>query len=138
MSWRTTRTAIRTRPRLDQEQLATEINRCRDVLVRLTGHPGAYFRPSGVDDGTVAPSNLILETARQSGYETVLGFDVDPLDYQDPGARQVTARVLDSVAAGSIVSLHFGHAGTVEALPGILDGLAAKNLRPVTASTLLT
>ncbi len=123
---------------LNHAQLASEIDRCRDVLARLTGRPGAFFRPSGVDDGTAAPSDLILETAQESGYQTVLGFDVDPLDYKDPGARQVTARVLDTVAAGSIVSLHFGHAGTVEALPAILDGLAAKNLQPVTATRLLT
>jgi peptidoglycan/xylan/chitin deacetylase (PgdA/CDA1 family) len=122
---------------LGREQLASEITRCRDVLVGLSGRPGAFFRPSGVDDGTVAPSDLILETAQQSGYGTALGFDVDPFDYKDPGARQVTTRVLDAVAAGSIVSLHFGHAGTVEALPAILDGLATKSLRPVTAGKLL-
>ena len=90
-----------------------------------------------MDDGTVAPSRLILDTALATGYETVLGFDVDPHDYQDPGARRVAERVTDSVTVGSIVSLHFGHEGTVEALPAILDGLAAKNLRPVTASQLL-
>jgi len=38
--------------------------------------------------------------------------------------------------AGSIVSLHFGHPGTVEALPGILDDLQARGLQAVSASTL--
>ncbi len=122
---------------LGRQALASEITRCRDVLSRLSGQPGRFFRPSGVDDGTVAPSSLIMQTAFDSGYDTVLGFDVDPHDYQDPGAQRITQRVLDSVKAGSIVSLHFGHVGTVEALPTILDGLAAKNLRPVTASRLL-
>jgi peptidoglycan/xylan/chitin deacetylase (PgdA/CDA1 family) len=123
---------------LGREALADEITRCRDVLTRLTGRPGRFFRPSGVDDGTVAPSRLILDTALAAGYETVLGFDVDPHDYQDPGPQHVTERVLDSVRAGSVVSLHFGHEGTIEALPAVLDGLAAKNLRPVTASQLLS
>ena len=61
----------------------------------------------------------------------MLGFDVDPLDYDDPGADAVVQRTLATVAAGSIVSLHFGHSGTVDAMPAILDGLAQKGLTPV-------
>ncbi len=114
-----------------------EVTRCRDVLVRLTGGPGAAFRPSGTDDGTASPGEQALSVAAQAGYGTVLGFDVDPLDYDDPGTAAVTQRTLATVKAGSIVSLHFGHPGTVEALPAILDGLAQRNLTPVTVSTLL-
>ncbi len=33
--------------------------------------------------------------------------------------------------------MHFGHHGTVTALPGILDDLASRGLTPVTVSTLL-
>jgi peptidoglycan/xylan/chitin deacetylase (PgdA/CDA1 family) len=36
-----------------------------------------------------------------------------------------------------VVSLHFGHPGTVTALPAILDGLRARALQPVTTSELL-
>jgi hypothetical protein len=36
------------------------------------------------------------------------------------------------------VSLHFGHAGTVTALPAILRGLTGRGLRPVTLSALLS
>jgi hypothetical protein len=45
--------------------------------------------------------------------------------------------VLDAVRPGSIVSLHLGHAGTVEALPHLLERLARRGLRAVTVSTLL-
>jgi peptidoglycan/xylan/chitin deacetylase (PgdA/CDA1 family) len=79
----------------------------------------------------------VLDVAGAAGYPTVLGFDVDPFDYQDPGAAAITQRTLAAVGRGSVVSLHFGHAGTVAALPGILDGLDAKGLTPVTASKLL-
>ena len=67
----------------------------------------------------------------------MLGFDVDPLDYTDPGADAVATRTLAQVGPGSIVSLHFGHPGTIAAMPRILDGLDAKKLTPVTASKLL-
>ena len=44
-----------------------------------------------------------------------MGYDVDSLDFQDPGAAAVQANVLDHVQPGSIVSLHFGHQGTIAA-----------------------
>ena len=107
--------------------MTDEIVRCRDLLVRLTGKPGKYFRPSGTDDGTTTPPAAVLDSrGRRPGTRTVLGFDVDPLDYTDPGAAAVTQRTLAAVKAGSIVSLHFNHPGTLAALPGILDGLAAE------------
>lgn len=122
---------------LGRDAQLAEIARCRDVLVRLTGGPGAAFRPSGTDNGTVSPGDQVLSVAAQAGYETVLGFAVDPLDYDDPGADAVVQRTLAAVHPGAIVSLHFGHAGTVQALPAILDGLDQRGLTPVTVSTLL-
>src|SRR3954469_272589 len=122
---------------LRREAQLDEVVRCRDVLVRLTGGPGAAFRPSGTDDGTASPGDQVLSVATEAGYATVLGFDVDPLDYDDPGADVVTQRTLAAVHPGAIVSLHFGHAGTVQAMPAILDGLQQRNLTPVTISTLL-
>jgi hypothetical protein len=41
------------------------------------------------------------------------------------------------VQSGSIVSLHLGHAGTVAALPAILDGLSRLSLEAVALTTLL-
>jgi len=123
---------------LSRAQVVTEITKCRDTLAKLSGGQGGkWFRPSGFDDGTESPSAMILEEAGKAGYQAVLGFDVDPFDYRDPGRDAVVSRTLDAVKPGSIVSLHFGHQGTVDALPAILDGLAAKNLQPVTLSTLL-
>jgi peptidoglycan/xylan/chitin deacetylase (PgdA/CDA1 family) len=61
---------------------------------------------------------------------------VDSLDYTDPGSAAVVRNVLGGVRAGSVVSLHFGHAGTVTALPAILDGLHRRGLRAVTTSEL--
>jgi peptidoglycan/xylan/chitin deacetylase (PgdA/CDA1 family) len=117
--------------------MADEIARCRDVLARLTGNGGRFFRPSGTGDGTQRPADAVLAAAGNAGYPVVLGFDVDPLDYDQPGPDVVIQRVLDRVKAGSIVSLHFGYAGTVTALPKILDGLAQRQLTPVAASQLL-
>ncbi len=122
---------------LSPDAMRDEIARCRDVIVRLTGYPGVFFRPSGTDDGTTTPPADVLDASAAVGYRTVLGFDVDPRDYTNPGADAVVQRTLDAVQPGSIVSLHFGHAGTVAAMPRILDGLDQRGLTPVTASKLL-
>jgi peptidoglycan/xylan/chitin deacetylase (PgdA/CDA1 family) len=122
---------------LSPDAMTAEVTRCRDVLVRLTGSGGRFFRPSGTNDGTSAPAEIVLELAGSAGYPAVLGFNVDPLDYDDPGSDLVVQRTLATVGPGAIVSLHFGHPGTVQALPAILDGLDQRGLEPVTASTLL-
>ncbi|MFN8027649.1 MAG: polysaccharide deacetylase family protein [Acidimicrobiia bacterium] len=122
---------------LSSQQKLDEIERCRDLLVQLTGTGGTFFRPSGTDDGVTSPSADTLDAAGTAEYRYVLGYDVDPLDYQNPGSDAVASRVLDKVKAGSIVSLHFNHPGTIAALPTILSGLQQRGLEPVTASTLL-
>jgi len=122
---------------LPSEEQLSEIVQCRDVLVRLTGSPGRYFRPSGTAEGKVSPPDSVLAITAEAGYRTLLGFDVDPLDYQSPGAAAITDRTLAAAHPGAIISLHFGYPETITALPGILAGLDARSLTPVTASTLL-
>ena len=65
----------------------------------------------------------------------MLSYDVDSRDFTDPGAAAVR-RVVGKAAAGSVVSMHLGHPDTLDALPGLLDALAQRGLRPVTASAL--
>jgi peptidoglycan/xylan/chitin deacetylase (PgdA/CDA1 family) len=79
----------------------------------------------------------MLREAGRAGYPTVLAYDVDPLDYTDPGASTITQRVLGAAHPGAIVSLHTLYAGTAQALPAIVHGLRHKGLQPVTASRLL-
>ncbi len=115
---------------LTESDMQHEITGCRDALARVTGTGGDFFRPSGTANGTDAPLAAVLAVAGASGYASVIGYDVDPADYADPGADAVTQRTLAAVQPGSIVSLHFGHQGTIDALPHILEGLQQRNLRP--------
>jgi peptidoglycan/xylan/chitin deacetylase (PgdA/CDA1 family) len=110
-----------------------EVAKGRDELTRAVGDAGWWFRPSGTPTSTAT----IRSAAQAAGYARCVSYDVDPQDYLDPGAAAVRARVRRAVRAGSIVSLHLGHAGTAEALPGILSDLAAVGLQPVTLSRLL-
>ncbi|MCZ4102192.1 polysaccharide deacetylase family protein [Streptomyces sp. So13.3] len=111
-----------------------EITMCAQRLHQLTGSIGSWFRPSRAAQATP----LVLQQARKAGYQHCLSYDVDSLDYTDPGAAAVQHTVLTAVRAGSIVSLHLGHPGTLGALPGILTGLHARGLRAVTATEMLS
>jgi peptidoglycan/xylan/chitin deacetylase (PgdA/CDA1 family) len=114
-------------------QAVAEVARAALVLRRLVGNHGSWFRPSGTPDSTPT----IREAARRSGYAVCVSYDVDSLDWTDPGAAAVVRRVLGQAQPGSIVSMHLGHPGTVEALPVILAGLAHRRLRPVTVTEVL-
>jgi len=114
--------------------VSNEVTRCRDVLAAQTGSAGRYFRPSGMEP-RYPP--LVLDQAGSAGYGVVCGFDVDPLDYQDPGAAAIVSRVRAAVKPGSIVSLHLGHPGTVTAFPTVVADIRARGLRPVLVRDLL-
>ena len=118
---------------LSAEQIGHEVVGCADVLRTLTGSITAWFRPSGI----AVPTAAILDQAGRAGYPVSVGYDVDSLDFQDPGAAAVQANVLDHVQPGSIVSLHFGHQGTIAAFGPIVDGLRSRQLEPVTVTRLL-
>jgi len=119
--------------RLGRAAVADEVVRCRDALRRHASSPGLWFRPSGVE----TPTPLMLEEAGRAGYATVVGYDVDPHDYQDPGADAVVNRVSGALHGGAIVSLHTGHAGTVEAFEPMVRAARARGLHPVRVRDLL-
>ncbi len=118
---------------LSESAVEQEFAKARDVLMQVSGTNGHYARPSQMNRSTP----VVRAAAGAAGYGTVVAFDVDPSDYLDPGASLVISRTLAGVQRGSIVSMHLGHAGTVQALPAILDGLATRGLTPVTVQTLL-
>jgi peptidoglycan/xylan/chitin deacetylase (PgdA/CDA1 family) len=120
-------------PDQGRDVVAREIRQCADLLRTVTGTPGRWFRPSGSNSTTP----LINEEAGTVGYPTVLGFDVDPLDYQDPGAAAVRTRTLSGLHAGAVVSLHAQHAGTLDAFEPLITGIRAAGYRLVRASDIV-
>ena len=120
-------------PHLAPDAMHAEISKCADALQQHTGSIGKWFRPSQTD----VPTAAILDQAGQVGYATSVGYDVDPLDYQNPGAARIVSRTRAKLAPGSIVSLHTLYHGTADAFGQIVAAIRAKGLEPVTVSTLL-
>ena len=76
--------------------------------------------------------------ARADGLQLVF-WTLDSEDDRHPGVGAIRARVVRRAKPGSIVLLHDGgdHPQTVEALPGIVEGLERRGLRLVTVTELL-
>ncbi|MEV6653279.1 polysaccharide deacetylase family protein [Streptomyces sp. NPDC051219] len=119
---------------MTEAEAYAEITDCAQRLRRLTGSIGTWFRPSR--SRFAAPS--VQRQARRAGYPHVLSYDVDSLDFTSPGAAAVIRNVTGAIRNGSVVSLHFGYADTVAAMPGLLEELARRELRAVTTTELLT
>ncbi|WP_455356832.1 polysaccharide deacetylase family protein [Streptomyces sp. SYSU K217416] len=119
---------------MTETQAYAEITDCAQRLRRLTGSIGTWFRPSRARYATP----LVQRLARRAGYPHVLSYDVDSLDFTSPGAAAVIRNVTGPIRNGSVVSLHFGYADTVAAMPDLLDQLARRGLRAVTTTELLT
>lgn len=117
---------------MEPNPILVEIERCRDALQQVVGTPGTFFRQSDAQ----YPTQQELIEAGKAGYSRVLSYDVDALDWKDPGP-DVIRKAVATATAGSVVSMHLGHEGTVLALPGILTDLAHRGLTPVTATELL-
>lgn len=119
--------------RMGRAELRGEIERCRDLLIRLTGGPGIAFRPSQMQHAT----GLVLEEAARAGYQHVVTEDVDPGDSQAVSSATIVAHLTRWTIAGSIISLQTSNLQTIAAVPDILSGLARAGLRPVTVGRLL-
>ncbi|MET7644603.1 polysaccharide deacetylase family protein [Streptomyces sp. NPDC005426] len=119
---------------MDEARAYAEITDCAQRLRRLTGSIGTWFRPSRTRYATP----LVQRLAGRAGYPHVLSYDVDSLDFTSPGAAAVTRKVAGEIRNGSVVSMHFGYADTVAALPLLLTELDRRHLRAVTTTELLT
>lgn len=118
---------------ISAKRVDSEISECAALLKKLTGNHGAFFRPSGTQYSTP----LIRKTAQKYGYKNCISYDVDSLDYQDPGKAAVISNINKGIKGGSIISLHFGHQNTIDALPTVIENIKTKGFEPVTLTELI-
>lgn len=117
---------------LSDDGVRSQLKRTDDLIKSVIGTRPTVFRP---------PYGAL--TSRQKkwipeefGYKIIL-WDVDPLDWKDPGPAAVTNRILKNSRPGSIVLSHDIHRGTIESVPATIDQLLAKHFKFVTVSELI-
>ncbi len=126
--------------------VSLELNATQRLIEAYTGRSTRLFRaPYFGDAEPTTPDELgpALQ-AQQRGY-TVVGLHVDPSDWKRPGVPYIVTSTIDEVTGGTpdrsanIVLLHDGGGDrqqTLDALPGIIEGLQKAGYRFVPVSTL--
>jgi peptidoglycan/xylan/chitin deacetylase (PgdA/CDA1 family) len=118
---------------ISAKRVDTEISGCANELTKLIGNHGAWFRPSGTQFST----ETIRKAAIKYGYGQCISYEVDSEDFKDVSKTKMVSNVMNNVKNGSIISMHFGHKVTLDAMPTILEKLHAQGLTPVTLTELL-
>ncbi|MDI3316350.1 MAG: polysaccharide deacetylase family protein [Bacillota bacterium] len=113
--------------RLSREQVRENLLTAqRDIRSVVDVRPRFLRPPNG------AYSGMVVETAHQLGYETVI-WSVDSLDWKRPGPEAIVRRVTSLVFPGAILLFHASDSApdTPVALPAVLATLKARGYRAV-------
>ena len=128
------------------QAIRLELTATERLVEAYTGRAMRLFRPPFLGDADPDRGDELHATrvAAQLGYLTV-GLNVDPHDWQTPSPRQIVARTVAEVEAGTfdhptqIVLLHDSggdRSRTLAALPGIIRALRARGYELVGVSRL--
>ncbi len=118
--------------KMSEEAVRSQVKRTGDAITSATGVRPTLLRPPY---GAITPRQKHW-LHDDLDYEIIL-WDVDPLDWKNPGPSVVTNRILKETRAGSIVLSHDIHAQTIEAMPETLRELEEKGFKFVTVSELM-
>lgn len=118
--------------RSSEEKVRSQMQRTKEAIERAAGVECKVMRP---------PYGSLTANQRrwihsEFGYKVIL-WDVDPLDWKEPGVSVVEHRIVSETKKGSIILSHDIHAPTIAAMPATLDALLAKGFKFVTVSELL-
>ncbi|MFJ2649412.1 polysaccharide deacetylase family protein [Streptomyces sp. NPDC087420] len=117
--------------RLDPAGIRAEVAPVQDEIQRITGHrPDLMRPPQGRTD------NKVSKVMREMGLAQVL-WSVTAKDYETTDTALITERVLGRARRDGVILLHDRYAGTVPAVPGIIEQLRRRGYTLVTVSQLL-
>lgn len=116
-------------------QVIRELDKCEEVIERMTGKRAKLFRPPrGLIDSTV------FSIAQEEEYQTIL-WTVSADHHDAPTPQLMAERVLKLIRPGGIILAHDGTFPTrwkdVQATPLIIEGLRKRGYRFVTVNELL-
>ncbi len=114
------------------EKIRAELKRTDDEVLAETGIRPKLLRPP-YGAMNLRQRHWIHE---EFGYDIIL-WDVDPLDWKEPGVSVVAHRIITATHPGSIILSHDIHAPTITAMPEVFDTLLAKGYKFVTVSELI-
>ncbi len=115
------------------EQLANEMNRMNDEVMRLTGHEMVMMRPPY---GYVTDENIVQ--LGDMGYK-IIKWSIDSFDWRDVNVDQMLINTIPDIRDGSIILMHDGsdYLITHEMLPELIESLLYQGYNFVTVDEML-
>lgn len=105
---------------LSEDEIKKEITNANKKIEEISGTKNILFRaPYGEYNDTV------IKAATDLGYYTIQ-WNVDSLDWKNPGQEAIINRVVNKITPGSIILMHNGTQDTAKALPTLISKLKAE------------
>ncbi len=123
-----------THPHLSQlssQEIKEELLSNEALITELTNKRPRFFRPPFGDY-----SDSVIRVAEELEYQTIQ-WNIDSLDWKNPGADFIVRRIMDQVAAGDIILMHNNAPDTPGALRELIPALQEEGYRLVPLSELV-
>ncbi|MEP9352206.1 polysaccharide deacetylase family protein [Xanthobacter sp. KR7-65] len=118
--------------RISMASVDKELGNTSEAIFQATGKRPIYLRPPY---GSMKPS---LRTYIEDKYGlTIVNWSVDPNDWKNRNSQAVYDAIMAQVKPGAIVLSHDIYPSTVDAMPRVLDDLAAKGYKFATLSQMV-
>jgi len=118
--------------KMSDDAVRAEIQKTQDAIIDASGYRPTLMRPPY---GAMSARQR-LWVSQEWGFKIIL-WEVDPLDWKNPGVSVVASRIIAATRPGYIILSHDIHEQTVEAMPEVFDTLLAKGYKFVTVSELI-
>lgn len=116
---------------VNTDRIRQEMTESKTVIEQITGENPTLFRPPyGSKNGTV-------ETIAQESDQAIALWSIDTYDWQHRNASRTIEKVKNQVRPGSVILMHDIHKTTADAVPQIMEYLAAEGYEFITMSELL-
>jgi polysaccharide deacetylase family sporulation protein PdaB len=118
---------------LEDQQIRRDMLKAKQIIDELTGKKTVWLRPP---NGKL--DKRVLEIS-QRAEQTIILWNVNPKDYENPGVNEIVTHVTDNVNKGDIVLLHASDRvkHTMDALPLLIKELKKEGYELVNVTDLV-
>lgn len=114
-------------PEIDDEEVASQLQRTTELLRSLSGQAVASFRP---------PYGEYTDRVLEIAAEPAILWSVDTRDWAGPADETLIRSAVDGATPGGIILFHDTHERSVRVAPTVFSGLADRGFTLVTVTTL--
>lgn len=104
-------------PMISMQEVINQVTRTEALIRNITGQDPYLFRPPFGEY-----TQALLNQLASLGYVTIM-WTIDSLDWKNPGADAIVARVVDNAEPGAIILMHQSAPDTLQGLQSMIDQL---------------